>query len=105
MSSSASPTRRTGEFRLRPARGDVEGWRLRGMRVEPWGTAYSTNFGDPAATEPLSRYSAIRAVLDIERTDWTGFAKLTAALYAAFLLCVIGCLVPVDSVSFSPRVT
>jgi hypothetical protein len=83
----------------------IEGWRLRGMRVETLTTAYPTSFGDPEATQPRSQYSAIRAVLDLERTDWTGFAKLTAALYAAFLLCSIGCLVPVNNVSFSPRIT
>ena len=90
-------------FDLREAA--LEGWRLRSMRLEPWGTAYPTNFGNPTATEPLSRYSAVRAVLHVERTDWTGFAKLTASLYAAFLLCALGCLVPVNNVSFSPRIT
>ena len=83
----------------------IEGWRLRGVRVETLTTTYPTSFGNPAATQPRSEYSAIRAVLDLQRTDWTGFAKLTAALYAAFLLCALGCLVPVNNVSFSPRIT
>lgn len=90
-------------FDLRIAK--LEGWRLRRMQVLPWGTAYPTNFGDPHSAEPLSRYTAMRAVLHVERTDWTGFAKLTAVLYAAFLLCALGCLVPVNNVSFSPRIT
>ena len=83
----------------------VEGWRIRAMRIEAGSAAYATNFGDPAASGPASRFGRLRAVLELERSDWTGFAKLTAALYAGFLICLIGCLVPVNAATFAPRVT
>ena len=83
----------------------VEGWRIRSMRIEADSVAYATSFGDPAAPGPASRFGRVRAVLELERSDWTGFAKLTAALYAGFLICLIGCLVPVNATTFAPRVT
>jgi hypothetical protein len=83
----------------------IEGWRVRSVRVEATVATYATSFGDPAASGPESRFSQMRAVLNLERSDWTGFAKLTAALYAGFLICVIGCLVPVNTTTFAPRVT
>ena len=83
----------------------VEGWRIRAMRIEAGSAAYATNFGDPATSGPASRFGRLRATLELERSDWTGFAKLTAALYAGFLICLIGCLVPVNATTFAPRVT
>jgi hypothetical protein len=83
----------------------VEGWRIRSMRIEVESATYATNFGDPAISGPASRFGRLRAVLELERSDWTGFAKLTAALYAGFLICLIGCLVPVNATTFAPRVT
>ena len=83
----------------------VEGWRIRSMRIEVESATYATNFGDPAISGPASRFGRLRAMLELERSDWTGFAKLTAALYAGFLICLIGCLVPVNATTFAPRVT
>jgi hypothetical protein len=83
----------------------IEGWRVRGMRVEVGVVAYATNFGDPAAAGPASRFSQLRAVLELERSNYTGFLKLTAALYAGFLVCAIGCLVPITATTFAPRIT
>jgi hypothetical protein len=83
----------------------IEGWRIRSMRIEADSATYATSFGDPAASGPASRFGRLRAVLELERSDWTGFAKLTAALYAGFLICLIGCLVPVNATTFAPRVT
>lgn len=82
----------------------LAGWRVRGMRVDPWGSAYPTTFGDPRAQESLSRYSAVRVVLDVERTERSGFFKLTAVLYAAFLLGVVGCLLPPGRIGFPARI-
>ena len=82
----------------------LEGWRVRGMRVDPWGSAYPTTFGDPTAREQLSRYSAVRVVIDVERTERSGFFKLTAVLYAAFLLGVVGCLLPPGRIGFPARI-
>jgi hypothetical protein len=83
----------------------IEGWRVRGMRVEVGVVAYATNFGDPAVAGPASRFSQLRAVLELERSNYTGFLKLTAALYAGFLVCAIGCLVPLTATTFAPRIT
>jgi len=86
-------------------RAPVEGWRVAGMRVEAVAAAYATSFGDPAAPGPESRFARLRAVLALERADYTGFLKLTAALYAGFLVCAIGCLMHVTSTTFAPRIT
>jgi hypothetical protein len=83
----------------------VEGWRVAGMRAEVVTAAYATSFGDPAASSPESRFSRLRAVLALERADYTGFLKLTAALYAGFLVCAIGCLMHVTATTFAPRIT
>ncbi|MCO6417264.1 hypothetical protein JYK14_13970 [Siccirubricoccus sp. KC 17139] len=85
--------------------GVIEGWRVRRMRVDVGAARYATSFGDPAANGPESRFSQLRAVLDLERSNYTGFLKLTAALYAGFLMCAIGCLVPITATTFAPRIT
>ena len=82
---------------------DVEGWRVTGMRVEVGTATYATSFGDPAAG-PATRFSRVRAVLALERSDYAGFFKLTAALYAAFVMCAIGSLVHVTATTFAPRI-
>jgi hypothetical protein len=58
----------------------IKGWRIRSMRIKADSATYATSFGDPAAPGPASRFGRLRAVLELERSDWTGFAKLTAAL-------------------------
>ncbi len=83
----------------------VEGWRVAGMRVEVVTATYATSFGDPAASSPESRFSRMRAVLQLERVDYTGFLKLTAALYAGVLVCAIGCLMHVTATTFSARIS
>ncbi len=86
-------------------RAPVGGWRVAGMRVEVAPASYTTSFGDPAAPGPSSRFARLRAVLELERTDHTGFLKLTATLYAAFLICAIGGLMPMTVTTFAPRLT
>ena len=44
-----------------------------------------------------SHFARLRAVLDLDRAEYTGFLKLTATLYAAFLVCLIGSLMPLGS--------
>ena len=84
----------------------VGGWRVAGMRVEIAPASYATNFGDPASpAQGGSRFTRLRAVLELERTDYTGFLKLTATLYAAFLVCVIGSVVTITPTTFAPRIT
>jgi hypothetical protein len=85
-------------------RGPVEGWRVTRMRVEAVTAAYATSFGDPAAPGPESRFARIRAVLTLERASRTGFLKLTATLYAGFLVCAVGTLMHVTALTFAPRV-
>src|SRR3954447_3036329 len=83
----------------------IEGWRVRDMRFEAETADYATSFGDPAAPGPNSRFSRLRVVLSLERSDYSGFFKLTAALYAGFLICAIGCLMHVTATTFAPRIT
>ncbi|MGG5822962.1 hypothetical protein [Falsiroseomonas sp. HW251] len=83
----------------------IQGWRVAGMRLEVASAHYATSFGDPASPEPTSRFARLRAVIELERADFTGFLKLTATLYAAFLICVIGNLMVVTSTTFAPRIT
>jgi hypothetical protein len=83
----------------------VQGWRVAEVRVEAVTATYATNFGDPGSPEPTSRFSRLRAVLELERADYTGFMKLTATLYAAFLICVIGSLMSMTATTFAPRIT
>jgi hypothetical protein len=84
----------------------VGGWRVAGMRVEVAPASYATNFGDPTSpTQGGSRFARLRAVLELERTEYTGFLKLTATLYAAFLVCVIGSVVTITPTTFAPRIT
>jgi hypothetical protein len=89
-------------YRLQDA---IEGWRVRDMRFEAENADYATSFGDPAAPGPHSRFSRLRVVLSLERSDYSGFFKLTAALYAGFLICAIGCLMHVTATTFAPRIT
>ena len=63
----------------------VGGWRVAGMRVEVAPASYATNFGDPTSpAQAGSRFTRVRAILELERTEYTGFLKLTATLYSAF---------------------
>jgi hypothetical protein len=86
-------------------RAPVEGWRVAGMRLEVVPARYATSFGDPAAPDSESRFARLRAVLELKRADYTGFLKLTATLYAAFLVCAIGGLMPMTATTFAPRIT
>jgi hypothetical protein len=84
----------------------VGGWRVVGMRVEVAPARYATNFGDPTSpAQGESRFARLRAVLELERTEYTGFLKLTATLYAAFLICFIGSVVTITPTTFAPRIT
>jgi hypothetical protein len=84
----------------------VGGWRVAGMRVEVVPASYATSFGDPISSAPGgSRFARLRAVLELERTNYTGFLKLTATLYAAFLICVIGSVLTMTATTFAPRIT
>jgi hypothetical protein len=64
----------------------VGGWQIVGLRVGNVTAAYETTFGDPAASSARSRFSPLRAVSASERSDYAGFLKLTAALYAGILI-------------------
>src|SRR3712207_3876518 len=75
------------------------------MRVEVVTACHATDFGGPAASRPESRCARQRAVLVLERLDYPGFIKLTAALHAGFLVCATGCVMHVTPTPFAPRIS
>jgi hypothetical protein len=58
------------------------------LRAENITAAYETTFGDPAASSARSRFSPLRALPALERSDYASFLKLAAALYAGLLIGV-----------------
>jgi hypothetical protein len=86
-------------------RGVVEGWRVAGLQVGVATASYPTNFGNPSDAGPESRFTRFRAVAVLERVDYSGFLKLTATLYAGFLVCAIGCVMHVTPSTFGARIS
>jgi hypothetical protein len=66
----------------------VGGWQIVSLRAENITAAYETTFGDPAASSARSRFSPLRALPALERSDYASFLKLAAALYAGLLIGV-----------------
>ena len=65
----------------------LPGWTITGFALTPSLAHYPTAFGDPAqSTGTGSDYSRLTLVLELARTDLASFFKLTAVVYAAFVL-------------------
>lgn len=66
------------------------GWRMTGSRLEVSTKAYDTTFGDPSLAEGGgSAFSRLVFSIDIVRSDLSGFFKLTAVVYAAFIFSLM----------------
>lgn len=81
------------------------GWRIRSSRLVSGTKAYHSNFGDPRLP-PGSSSSYAHAELQVllERTDHSGFWKLTAGAFAAALMALASYGLRVDNPSaLSPR--
>ncbi len=75
----------------------LDDWRITGFRAEGGQSHYGSTFGDPAlAPRSGSDYSRVSLFVSLARTNHTGFFKLTAAAYAAFLLAFISFLLNPD---------
>jgi hypothetical protein len=64
----------------------LPGWTITGFTLTPSLAHYRTTFGDPAAAGTGSDYSRLTLDVGLERADLPGFFKLTAVVYAAFVL-------------------
>lgn len=66
------------------------GWKMTGSRLEVSTKAYDTTFGDPSLAEGGgSEFSRLVFSIDIARSDLSGFFKLTAVVYAAFIFSLM----------------
>jgi len=62
----------------------LPGWRVQGAKLVATEQHYPTSFGDPALpTNRASRYARAELLIQLERTDRTGFLKLTAGAFMA----------------------
>lgn len=70
---------------------EIDGWRITHFSLDPSTATYATNYGDPALPPGSGReYSRLTLRIALERTERSSFFKLTAIVYAAFLLVLIG---------------
>ena len=83
----------------------LPGWRLRSAKLVAGLKPYSTSFGDPRLQPGMkSAYARAELQLLLERTDRSGFWKLTAGAFAAALLALTSYGLRIDqSSSLSPR--
>jgi hypothetical protein len=65
----------------------LPGWTITGFALTPSLAHYRTDFGDPALSAGTgSDYSRLTLAVGLARADLAGFFKLTAVVYAAFVL-------------------
>jgi hypothetical protein len=77
---------------------DVPGWRITDFSLNARDATYNTTFGDPALPEGgASTYSRLTIDVGIARTDISGFFKLTAVVYAAFVLSLLSYVLHLES--------
>jgi hypothetical protein len=82
------------------------GWKMTGARLVGSTKTYDTTFGDPGLPEGgSSEYSRLTLSIDLVRTDLSGFFKLTAVVYAAFIFSLITYVMHLETTTgISPRV-
>lgn len=83
------------------------GWQITGWTLTGGSNSYNTTFGDPdLPTGGKSQYSRLTLSVDLVRNDLSGFFKLTAVVYAAFLFSLVTYLMQMDMTSgIGPRVS
>jgi hypothetical protein len=84
---------------------DIPGWRISDFTMVPSIVTYGTTFGDPALPPgATSEYSRLTLDVGVVREDLSGFFKLTAVVYAAFILSLITYLMHLESTTaLSPQ--
>ena len=68
----------------------LEGWKVTNLSLTARKNVYNTTFGDPQLPDGGSTYSRLVLAISIERESSISFWKLTAGVYAAFLLSLLG---------------
>ena len=83
------------------------GWQITGWRLTGGANTYNTTFGDPELPAGgSSEYSRLTLSVDLVRNDLSGFFKMTAVVYAAFIFSLFTYLMQMDMNSgIGPRVS
>ncbi len=83
------------------------GWQITGWSLTGGSNSYDTTFGDPDLPPGgTSEYSRLTLSVDLARNDLSGFFKLTAVVYAAFIFSLVTYLMQMDMNSgIGPRVS
>lgn len=83
------------------------GWQITGWSLTGSSSSYNTTFGDPELPAGgTSEYSRLTLAIDLARNDLSGFFKLTAVVYAAFIFSLVTYLMQMDTTSgIGPRVS
>lgn len=83
----------------------LSGWQIRSTRLVTGTKTYRTSFGDPRLRPGTpSAYAHAELQILLERTDRSGFWKLTVGAFAAALMALASCGLRVDNASaLSPR--
>lgn len=82
----------------------LDGWRIDDFSLETRTVGYQSTFGDPDLSTGSS-YSHLVALLELQRSSFAGFFKLTVAAYAAFGMMLLSFRLSSDSSStFSARI-
>lgn len=83
----------------------LSGWRIRSTRLRTASKTYRTSFGDPRLRPgTASAYARAELQVLLERTDRSGFWKLTVGAFAAALMALASYGLRVDNASaLSPR--
>jgi hypothetical protein len=68
----------------------LPGWTITSFALHPGAETYNTTFGDPALDPGgSSAYSRMTLEIALARADLSGFFKLTAVVYAAFVFSLV----------------
>lgn len=84
----------------------LPGWSITDLALRGSTTTYATTFGDPSLpTGGSSEYSRLTLEIGVARDDLSGFFKLTAVVYAAFVFSLITYVMHLETTTaISPQV-
>ncbi len=84
----------------------LSGWKITDLALRGGTTIYTSTFGDPSLPEGGgSEYSRLTLEIGVARDDLSGFFKLTAVVYAAFVFSLITYVMHLETTTaISPQV-
>jgi hypothetical protein len=84
----------------------LPGWKITDLALRGGTTIYTSTFGDPSLPEGGgSEYSRLTLEIGVARDDLSGFFKLTAVVYAAFVFSLITYVMHLETTTaISPQV-